>query len=163
MKKGFGHIIVGGTGSGKSTVVKKLLLSIPNPNNIYVYDINKEYYHDVDLESFEGFSNRMTKVKNGVIIFEEATIFLDSRGSNNDLKKILVRKRHTGNYIIMVFHSIRAVPHYLINLCNYFTLLETNDTPQIVKSKFGENIIKLYNDVKKNKKYYSKTIRLYGE
>lgn len=160
-KQGYAHLVVGGTGSGKTTFVKSILGKVPNRNSIMIYDVNCEYFADSKLPDFKEFTEKLTRVKNSVIVLEEATIFLDARGSSFDLREVLVRKRHNENYIILVFHALRFVPMYVFNLCNYLTLLNTNDNIQNVSSKFDERIVGVFSEVQKaNTKYFRRTIRL---
>src|SRR6478736_183058 len=110
MKGGKAIIVVGGTGMGKTTFVKSMLSHI-HPENIWLYDVNNEYGEYIisaPLLPFETFCNRASSLKQCVIVFEEATIFLNNKGSNQKLIDILVRKRHTENLVILVFHSLRS-------------------------------------------------------
>jgi len=144
------HLVVGATGTGKTTFVYSLLQDI-NKNNIYVYDINNEYrqYYDEPFEDFKEFINSLKKVENKVLVFEEATIFFDCHATSEVLLDLLVRKRHTQNYIIMFFHSLSAVPRYVLRLSNTLTLFKTLDTQNDIKSKYGEsNITELFYDIK---------------
>ena len=64
-------------------------------------------------ESFpemKDFLREATK-KTGInILFEEATIFLSNTGKIEEVRNILVRKRHTQNNVFFVFHSLRSLP-----------------------------------------------------
>lgn len=50
----------------------------------------------------------------------------------------MVRKRHTNNLLIFNFHSLRAVPLYILDFVNYIYLRKTNDNPKLIENKFGE-------------------------
>lgn len=132
-------LVVGGTGSGKTTFIKKCIERVP-PASRFIYDVNNEYgLVDYDLPSFDDFAELTSRVKNGFLVYEEATIFLSNRGTNNHLREILVRKRHTKNTILLVFHSLRSVPRYIFDLCNSVVLFQTNDSADLVQSKFGND------------------------
>lgn len=137
------HLIIGATGTGKTTKVKEYLNKIPHKGSIFIYDINNEYrdFYPYKFEDFGVFIERMSRVKKGVMVFEEATIFLSNRSCNRILVDILVRKRHTNNYIFMNFHSLRSVPKYLLDLCKYVTLFKTNDSLSFVESTFRNDIL----------------------
>lgn len=160
-KQGFAHLVVGGTGSGKTTFIKTMLGKIPNQKSILIYDVNAEYFSDSVLPDFKDFTQKINNVKKCVIVLEEATIFLDARGSSFDIRNLLVRKRHNENYIFLVFHSLRSVPFYIYNLCNYITLLNTNDQIQNVEGRFDDKVTELFKAVQKaNTKYFRQTIRI---
>lgn len=161
MSKGYGHIIVGATGTGKTTYVKSLLEKAKNA--VYVYDVNNEYkIHDEVLPKFEVFTEKAAKLKCSVIVFEESTIFFSNRGTNQIVTDILVRKRHNENYIIFVFHSIRNIPRHILDLCNYITIFKTNDNPDIIRNKISDGVFKVYTRVNDSeKKFYRETIKLY--
>lgn len=134
-------IIVGGTGMGKTTFIKSCLSKV-NKSSIYLFDVNAEYaeFSDIPLPKFSVFCNKALDLQQAVIVFEEATIFLNNRGSNETLIEILVRKRHTQNLVFLVFHSLRSVPKYLIDLCNIMVLHKTND-PLSIAEVFGNQAI----------------------
>lgn len=131
-------IIVGSKGTGKSSWIKNQI-SVVNSNALMVYDINNEYssFYPYPFLDFKVFTEKACNVSDAVIVFEEATIFLNARGYNNKVINILVRARHTNNSIFLVFHSINSIPKYLFELCNKTVLFKTNDNPDTVLRKFG--------------------------
>jgi len=137
MAKAF--LIVGGTGTGKSTFVKKHLDTI-DKKAIFLYDVNAEYkpYFPFPLIELEDFADKATKIENGVIVFEEATIFFSNRSSSDALRKLLVRKRHTNVVVFLIFHSLRTIPRYVYDLCNFVVLFRTNDSRQLIETKFDD-------------------------
>lgn len=153
-------IIVGMTGTGKTTLVKGRLKNA-NKNSILLYDVNNEYKEIIGeqkLLKFEDFADRTTKVSNAIIVYEESTIFLSNRGSNDQVRDVLVRKRHTNNTIFFVFHSLRAVPRNIFDLSNFLILLKTNDSEDLVESKFNRpDLTSLFSAIKNHKdKHYHK-------
>jgi ABC-type Mn2+/Zn2+ transport system ATPase subunit len=159
------HLVVGATGTGKTTTVKHYLSKIPNKKVLFIYDVNNEYreYYPYEFIDFVEFIGKMTRVKKAVMVFEESTIFLSNRSCNMQLVDILVRKRHTGNYVFLCFHSLRSVPKYILNLCNYITLFHTNDSEGFIDNTFqNNNLTAAFKDVQNNSNiHYSKLIKLY--
>lgn len=133
---GYCYLFVGGTGAGKSTLIKRLVEPISR-DRLHVYDINDEYKLGdyADLPDMKVFLKEMNEVKKSVIIFEDATSFFNTRGHSEKLTQLLVRKRHRKNIIFLVFHSVRAVPFYVYNLANGLFLLKTNDTEEYVDKR----------------------------
>lgn len=126
--------IVGMRGMGKSTVVKQLLKPT-NEQSRLIYDPNQEYkdFYPYPLLTFDQFADKVSKVQNAVIVVEEATVFLNNRGFNFNFLDLIVRARHSNNTIILVFHSFRAVPKYLISLLNYVVILKTGDNIKYIE------------------------------
>jgi len=135
-------IFVGGTGTGKTTLIKGRLKKV-SKDCLYLFDINNEYteFFDKPLPSFVKFSKQCTKLNDAIIVYEEATIFLSNKGSNSEVNEVLVRKRHTNNTIFFVFHSLRSVPRWLFDLSNYLFLLKTNDSLDTVEKKFDHDAL----------------------
>lgn len=130
-------IVVGGTGMGKTTFVKKCL-SMVNKELICLYDPNDEY-HDFRepnyiLPEFDVFCMRVNSLRQSVIVYEEASMFLSNRGSNTHVLRQLVQKRHKQNTFFLVFHSVRKIPKYLLDMCNMIVLHKTADPLEIVES-----------------------------
>ena len=158
------HIIVGATNTGKSTLVKSLIKRA-NKSALFIYDVNNEYkdFFPYPFVDFETFINSATRIKNAVLVIEEATIFLNNRGSCDALKEILVRKRHTNVAIFLVFHSMRSIPRYIYELSNYITIFKTNDSADMTAKELKDSRIeKIMLDVRNNKnKFYNKTLKIY--
>lgn len=157
-------LVVGATGTGKTTYNKKCLGKV-SPKSIHLYDVNNEYkdYYKKPFIPFTDFMNQAKNIENGVIVFEEATIFLNNRLCNQDLIDILVRKRHTNNTVFMVFHSLRNVPRYVYDLSNIVVLHKTNDSEKSVHSKFeDERLTEVFKQVNShNDKHYNEIFAIY--
>ena len=102
MSKAF--LIVGGTGQGKSTLAKSMLSKFDSDQAL-IYDVNNEYGEyqnaiNANNVSVESFLNMCDNSRGAVCLMEEATIFMNPRGSNIDAQKLLVGKRHTNNIYI---------------------------------------------------------------
>lgn len=143
-------IVVGATGSGKSTFVKRLIAPV-DVDRLHVYDVNREYFPDEPLPDIDDFLLSVSGVTESILIFEEATVFFSNRGSNKMMRKLLVGKRHSRNVVILLFHSVRAIPFYIFDLCNFVVLFHTNDEENIVREKF-ELLLPAFNEVK-NKRF----------
>lgn len=131
---GKAFIIVGMTGSGKSTLVKNFIKNV-DVSRLWINDINGEYFPNRPYISTDKFLQDAIKLKRCVCIFEEATIFFSNRGNIKEMRELLVRKRWTENVIFMIFHSIRTIPHYIYDLCNAVYVFRTNDSRDLVSVK----------------------------
>lgn len=138
---GKAFLIVGGTGRGKTSFIAKCLTKV-NRNAIALFDVNNEPVYKPfitgPLPTIEEFTEKTARLSNAVIVYEEATIFFSNRSSNDFLRSILVRKRHTCNTVFLVFHSLRTIPRYVYDLCNYVVLYKTNDSRSLVEGKFND-------------------------
>lgn len=142
------HLVVGMTDTGKSTYIKNLLKTVPNKKSLLIYDINNEYSEFIEgkrILDFKEFALLASVVKNSIIVFEEATIFLDGRFKTDLLvQKVLTLKKHRKNYIFLVFHSLADVPGYVYRLSNYLTLFKTNDLSDITAKQLKDYRLKNY-------------------
>lgn len=151
--------IIGMTGTGKTTEAKNLLKSFPNSNKL-IYDINSEYPEFTNgekLPTIQEFIKKASLANNSIILFEEATIFFSNKKRFEDLVDLLVRKRHTNNIIIFVFHYIAAVPKDIKTMIDFFYIKKTNDDFQDVKKKFknsAEWILKQIEEGSKENPYF---------
>lgn len=148
--------IIGGANQGKSYFAKQL---INNRFNCLVFDFQNSYGEkstkpgDIILnlpmyQPGQGAKNSrcryigtpeefisicQTRI-NSFLIFEEATIFLEGRTSE-EMRKLLVNRYHVGNIIIIIFHSINAVPPRILEMSDYIVLFKTNDGQTNIKRK----------------------------
>jgi hypothetical protein len=142
-----------------------MLNKVKNRHALLIYDVNNEYKdffpHKFNPD-FINFTEKMLQIENGVIVYEEATIFLNNRSCNENLVSQLVRKRHTNNFYILVFHSMRAVPRYIYELSNYITIFKTNDNSKLITQKLEDTRIEAIMDsVNGSKKqYYKETLKI---
>lgn len=125
-------IVVGARGQGKSTFIKQSLQGV---KRLLIYDVNGEYGNK-EVPTFQDFVELATKQVKTIIVFEEATIFIGHSSSSEKLREILVRARHTENTIFLVFHSLRAVPRFIYDLCTDVVLHKTNDNPDFIMKRF---------------------------
>lgn len=134
-----GILLIGMTGQGKSTYLKKLVEE--SGRRALIYDVNNEHNQGRNLPDFNEFLDKATKVKNHIIAFEEATIFFSSKSSDKQMRELLIRKRHTNNLIVLLFHSIRTIPIDIFDFVNYYVLFKTNDRLAYIKNKYKESQI----------------------
>lgn len=142
--KGKCIVIVGGAGTGKSTLLKKLIADVP-PSSVLLYDVNnehKEYTRYEMLPDIEDFLLQASLSRRVIIACEEASIFFTSHNKTEEMLNILTRRRHTYNGIILIFHSLRAVPDYMISYINHLIILKTSgDSPEKTDKKFNNDLV----------------------
>ena len=146
-------LIVGNTGRGKSTAARKTLFKALKENRkIFVYDPNNDYreFYSEGFTDEEKFLDKIHEKTNSYILFEEATIFFSNKGSSKKLTSLLVRKRHQDNTIVLLFHSLRAIPTYVFELCNYLVLYKTADRDSLILKKLEgfPEILEAYTELK---------------
>lgn len=136
-------LIVGCPGAGKTFKAKELISPV-HPGAAYIWDVNNEYgdnyrqwFTEMDGD-FDGFVTHIRRVKKGVILFEDATGYLPVNGRNNDLVKAIQARRHSGNTFIILFHSMRDIPKYIIRFANAVYIFKTLDNPKFVRHEFEE-------------------------
>ena len=156
-------IFIGGTGSGKTTAVKKLIA--PAPESI-VYDVNGEYqeypfdanakksrFFDPDVDKFL----EVCSYKNNACacVCEEATNFF-AGAAQAKTRAAMVAKRHPqelgGRNYIFVFHTINSVPPFLFGMSNTVCLFKTNDELHQVKKKCAK-LVGAFLKLQKEPKY----------
>lgn len=113
---------------GKTTLTKGYLST--HSGNKFIYDVNNEYKEfgsGAVFPSWTDFLKQAVTKSNTAIVFEEAYIFLKHQSASEEICNLLIRTRHTGNMIILNFHSIRQVPSFVYDLTNYLVIGKTND------------------------------------
>lgn len=142
--KGKCIVIAGGAGTGKSTLLKKLISCVP-PESVLLYDVNnehKDYSRYVMLPDIEDFLLQASLSRNVIIACEEASIFFTSHNKTEEMLNILTRRRHTFNGVILIFHSLRAVPDYMISYINHLIILKTTgDSLEKIDKKFNNDLV----------------------
>lgn len=133
--RGFVIVIAGRQDTGKTTFAKTLIQA---GRPVFVYDFRAEYGGKAK-QPFGEFIKQANNKRETTIIIEEATVFLSNRGDNEDVKNLLAGRSHDGNTIVIIFHSLRTVPTYILDLCDYYVLFKTNDNEQLISNKFKFN------------------------
>lgn len=151
-------ILCGEQGRGKSTEAVKIIKNF-SKKDLYVYDINNDYQNFKNnkikgLPTMEQFLAIVEKVKNSVIVFEEATIFFGNKGRSDTIIDLLVRNFHTKNVVVFLFHSVRSIPVNIMDFVQFIKFFHTNDRFTLIQNKFRDDIdlINVFKDV------YEKTL-----
>ena len=137
-------IVIGAREQGKSTYIRNVLLRNSQGKKIYAHDPNLEYSGVIKLgSSLFDFVSKTVSKRDSIIIFEEATIYFTSVKRSEQIIEILARssKAHLNNDIIFVFHSLRSLPVWLLDMSNYLVIFKTNDRPQTFRTKFKDTKI----------------------
>jgi Cdc6-like AAA superfamily ATPase len=157
-------VIVGATGTGKTTTVVNLLNEVNMP--LVIFDVNNEEKYkpfknlwDKNFD-FESFINRACELKGTCIVFEEATIFFSHSGATTNIKKLLVQKRHTKNLLIFNFHSLRQVPLFILDFCDLLVLGKTVDNRKNIETKF-KNFTEIYEAFNQAQAHTDKYVKKY--
>jgi len=150
--------IVGKKKAGKTTLTAALIKRFSRPST-YIYDINNEYTRKFNLKNdytgeinTDKFLQKVSQVKNSLIVFEEATSYFSSKGREAQLVDIISRSRHTNNVVILIFHSIADFPRYIYTFTDYIGLFKTNDFRSSLDQKLRKNeyFISIYDRVRYN-------------
>jgi len=137
-------ILVGEQGRGKSTEAENIVKTFGN-KDLFVFDINGTYAKFKNnkikgLPSMEQFLEISEKVKNSVIVYEEATIFFGNKGRSESIVNQLVRNYHTKNVIVFIFHSIRSIPVEIMDFVQFIKVWHTNDRKSLIEQKYRDDI-----------------------
>lgn len=160
-------LVIAHTGQGKTTFVKEYL---KKASKSLVFDVNNEYSeHEYDehaeharfIGNYKQFIELVKTRKNTVCVFEEATGFFKGRISQ-EMTAEIIKKRHSGNQFLFLFHSIQRVPKELIELCNYIVLFKTNDIAPDVAKK-NPKLLKPFLELQQAPRYSKKIIQLIAQ
>lgn len=150
--------IIGKKKVGKTTLTAHLIKKFARPNT-YIYDVNNEYTRKFGCNndykgnySPDDFLSNISNVKNSLVVFEEATTYLSTKGREKILLDFIYRSRHTNNVVILVFHSLADFPRYIYSGTDFIGLFKTNDLRGSLDNKFRKNayFISIYDRVRVN-------------
>ena len=156
-------LIIGGTGSGKTTLVQSKLQLLKNHKK-FIFDIQGQYknFDNTEYNNFKNFIEKIDTVRNSAIVVEEATAFLKHHGVGAKFIEIILSKRHRNNIFFLCFHSLRSVPIDILDFTDYIFLKKTKENPTLLFQKFKEypEIIEAVNLVRNhtNKYFYTEII-----
>lgn len=131
--------IVGRKKTGKTTDVKRLIKHV-HPDALFLHDVSAQYLdiYKKPLLPFEKFTQLGTKLEKAVIVYEEATIFINHSRQENIIN-LISTSRHRQNTSIFVFHSLRSLPRYIFDFTDVMILHKTKDTLKLVEEKFEDD------------------------
>lgn len=121
--------LVGMTGSGKTFRSKEMIKKV-NRHALLIFDVNKEYEEfypykfDPDMDNF---LEKASRIRNGVVLIEDATSFFSLQGRSDSLIKLLIAKRHSNNAYILLFHAFADFPKYIYRKCTHIIIFKTPD------------------------------------
>lgn len=145
------YIVIGAPGMGKSPFVREMIFN----RRCLVFDIQNEYgkrtkyagqtpvglsddprnerarYTGNDVDAFIKLCEPK---RNTVIVFEEATAFFVGK-TEKSLRRFLINRYHTENVSLFLFHSIQAVPPFMLTVSNFVVLFKTLDTDKNIIAK----------------------------
>lgn len=133
-RKGYAFAIVGRSGAGKTLLTKAFIAGVGAVP--FVYDINREY-GTASLPTMDAFLDDALRMRGRVILFEDATVFFGTTARHDKLIQLLVGKRHARNCILLLFHSMRQVPLYVLDTLNGIAILRTNDQDRAVEKRYA--------------------------
>lgn len=152
------YVIIGAPGQGKSEFVKKAIedTSTGKKRRCFVFDVQNEYgartkykgqkplylsdnpnaerarYVGTSMETFMSYCKQK---RDTILVFEEATMFFEGR-TGRQVRELMIGKRHSGNSLMFLFHSINSVPPRIMEMCDYVVLYKTNDEEHTVQWKY---------------------------
>ena len=127
-------LVIGARGQGKTTFIKSAIKGKPN----YIFDVQNEYgeFNPAPHLDREKFVEECINYVDTYCVFEEATGFFKGNiTKQTDL--MLLSARHSRNRYFLCFHTIRAVPPGIIDMCNFAVLFKTGDQALgVIKNKY---------------------------
>ncbi|MCO5232844.1 MAG: ATP-binding protein [Chitinophagales bacterium] len=162
--------IVGGKGSGKTTLALQLLNQAPKKTLIVdtldhpsyrqypVVTIDKlKYWKNGIYRIYQGDTNEIltevnTSVWNANIILEDAFKYLPFSMSKDQVKLFSDSKQHNQDIIVM-FHAIKQIPVYLCSIMDQLVVMKTKERLPNTTNKFynWEEIKEVHAKVSKHK------------
>lgn len=132
-------VIVGQPRAGKTSRAKRIVAAIGAP--VVVNDVNAEWgQRPLDLSEFLDIAESRHG-KPTTFVWEEATSYLDAVAASGKDKKrtvnALIRRFHTKHVNVLLFHSLRTVPVWVMDYTDLLVLFKTADRPSLIRSKFA--------------------------
>lgn len=122
--------VVGNTQEGKTTFVKELIKTFEFLNlKIWSFDILQDFTNESEKTFIDKnlIISELKKVRNKIVIIDEATSFFNYRSFDNELNQLLQLKAHNNHLFIFCYHSLKFVPEFLQMYLNYLVLFRTGD------------------------------------
>lgn len=130
------YAIVGRPKAGKTTFTKGMVQRIAHPKPPLVFDTNNEWNTGAPLPEIDAFLDHANKTPGRVVVIEDATVFFHTTGHSEKLKRLLVTRRHTRTTVVLLFHSLRQVPLYILELLDAVVVFATNDNAERVAKRW---------------------------
>lgn len=141
------NILIGRTGTGKTTYIRKALEVIPLKKEIF--DIDNEYRdfgtiplkrtEKKSLEDFaDEFKNKICSVWESVIVLSEAGIFITNNGNvDMAMRELLKGARKRGNFVFLDFHKLSEVNVNILTFANRIIIKKTQFETKAQINKFS--------------------------
>ena len=156
--------VVGGSGQGKSYFIKNHLLPsfAKQSKNIYIWDKNGEYNpeqsYKLNINKWQKFErNRdalirnICDLQNSLILIDEAATVFNKRSFSQDFEEKMIGARHDNVIILVVYHSLSAIPEYMVQYLDRIVLFKTHETATKFKNKFDRlEINEAFDELQKN-------------
>lgn len=150
------------TGSGKTYMAKDIVRQAGvHKDAMLVFDTNnewREFYPYPFTADMDDFLNKAEKIKNGVIIIEDATSFLGTHSRSETLIRLLIGKRHSNNTYILLFHAFADLPKYIYRKCTHLVIFKTPDAQRHLDAYDNDELTLIWKDVQdqcKGHKFFS--------
>lgn len=132
-------LVVGRPRAGKTEWAKDAAKVLGWP--LVVNDVNAEWSGQRERTASEFLDIAEARAgKPTAFVWEEATGYLDgpltSAKDKQRLTRALVRRHHTKHVNVLLFHSLRAVPAWVMDYTDRLILFKTNDRPGLIADKF---------------------------
>lgn len=132
-------VIVGRPRTGKTTYAKRKALELGFP--ILANDPTGEWgQRPLDLRQFLD-AVEARKGQRTTVVWEEATGYLNNVGGGGKdrarVVRALTQRHHYRHVNLLLFHSLRAVPVWVMDYVEHLVLFKTADRPMLMASKFG--------------------------
>jgi hypothetical protein len=178
-------VIAGGRGTGKTTLVQKVMEQSKLPKKLVLDTFHHPSYSDwpaMPMDFFERNAWRKGRfhfhgsdydkmkaivadhVKNTLVVFEDAAKMVHQRPSSST-RRICLDSKQTGNDVIFIYHSIGEIPQLLFKWMDYLVLFKTQERIENQKTRIHcyERILPAFNRVQDHQsKYHHETIQISG-
>ena len=147
---GMNIVLIGRMRTGKTTEAKRIAVALGFP--LIVNDENREWgQQPLDVKHFLSLADKHHG-RPTTFVWEEATGYLTNvGGSSEDFRRVtraLVRRFHTRHVNLLLFHSIRAVPVWVMDYADRLILFPTSDRPSLVEQRYkGHPVLDAFHEV----------------
>lgn len=168
-------LIIGRRGSGKTTLIRKLINSSSKPKTLVMDTLDHPSYRDLptiadhaQLRYWQRGCYRIygrpapilasiyEYVHNALVVFEDAAKYLPAK-LPEECRNFLIDSKQKGVDVILPFHGFGMVPPDLFRLADTITIFKTNENLAAYKSKIPnfDTVREAYDHVTRNKNPYA--------